>query len=163
MLSGALAWAVLGGVLAAFDPAGILERNADGIPRWLPLTVSAALACAALAAWRPRIMAGLCAAFWGVAAACFARPGLQAHGLPDVRLEPLLLLLALACLALATLPGLTAGRRLALGAPAFLTVFAGAAIVAPPGAAAHWAAAITYPLTLAAALQAAAIRRRHAT
>ena len=120
-----LALAALAYVALSLSPEYLATESPGGIPRWIPLGVSAVLWAVALrsmiAVWPfPAV-----ALTWALGSAAYARPALRDLVGWDVRLEPLILLAAVA-LAVAGLRGGLRGlpRWAALSAAGLVLVLA---------------------------------------
>lgn len=117
----------------------------------MPHAVALALAVAACITWRPRLDAGLLAAWWALAAAALSAPGLHSLGLPAPAWAGLLPVgVALAVLAVS--PSTSPRSRLAVSAALAASIVTGLCLALPyPSPAARIADAVTYTLILAAA------------
>lgn len=150
-VTAAAAAKVVAGLVALAVVGDIAAENTAGLPRWLPHAMSLNLAAVAVVTWAPRVAQAALATFWALAAAAFARPASVAVGWPDVRVEPLLVLVGVGCglLATARYPW---RLRLALLAPPALVVVEALVLMIPyPSGAASAADAVALTLILAAA------------
>ena len=153
-----MAWSVVASgaaILALAGIAGALShgwvflalRNEAGIPRALPIGMAAALLAAALLSWVEQFAFRALIAFWALAAACYARPGLEAIGI-GIRLEPLLVAVAVLCAVLALRLDTSAWVRSALAAAPLVVVCEAVVLLLPAHPALDGAA---YSIVLGAA------------